>query len=163
MILELLFWVIIILLFIVSFVGIVFPIIPSVLVLWAGFILYHVGVNSEELLWVFWVAMGVLTLVLFGSDMIANSYFVKKYGGSKWGERVAGISVILGSFVLPPFGLLIVPFVAVFCTEMIQKKTNKEAFFASLGSLVGFLSGSLAKVFIQLLMIGWFLVEVFVF
>lgn len=160
---DVVFWVLIALLFLVSFVGLAFPIIPSALILWGGFLVYHLGINEDTLSWVFWGVMSLFTIILFASDVIANSYFVKKYGGSQWGERMAGVAVIVGSFIFPPFGLLLIPFVAVLVTEMIQKKTKKEAFFASIGSLVGFLSGTLAKIFLQLIMIGWFLVDVFVF
>ncbi len=100
--------------------------------------------------------MVVLTVILIVSDIIANSYFVKKYGGSKWGERIAAVGVIVGSFIIPPFGIIIVPFVAVFLTEIIQQKTTEQAWRASLGSLMGFLGGAAAKVVIQLIMIIWF-------
>ena len=89
--------------------------------LWIGFCLYQFGINGEELSWLFWVGMVIFTMILFASDLIANSYFVKKCGGSKWGERVAGIAVIVGSFIVPPFGILIVPFVAVFLVLMFQR------------------------------------------
>lgn len=149
-------WIIIIALFIISFVGLLYPIIPSVLVIWIGFLLYHFIVNSDELNLVFWIVMVVFTIILIGADIIANSYFVKKYGGSKWGERGAAVAVLVGSFIIPPFGILVVPFVTVFVIEMIQKRTAQAALRASLGSLIGFLGGVLAKVIIQLVMIIWF-------
>lgn len=154
--LDIIVWVIIIALFIASFAGVIFPIIPSPLVLWVGFLLYHFVINAEELTWFFWVAMAILTVILIVADIIANSYFVKKYGGSKWGERGAAIAVIIGSFIMPPFGILIIPFVAVFLIELMQEKTFEEAVRASFGSLIGFLGGAAAKVVIQLAMIGWF-------
>ncbi|UFT99731.1 DUF456 family protein [Radiobacillus kanasensis] len=158
---DLLIWILIIACFVLSFVGIVFPIIPGTLALWAGFLLYVFLIHSGELSVIFWIAMVLLTILLFAADLIANSYYVKKYGGSKWGERVAGVAVIVGSFIIPPFGIIIIPFAAVFVTELIQKRTTQEAWKASLGSLIGFLSGSVAKVVIQVMMIIWFLVEVF--
>ncbi|MFC4559960.1 DUF456 domain-containing protein [Virgibacillus kekensis] len=160
--LDIIMWVLIIALFILSFVGIVFPIIPSPLVIWIGYLLYHFVVNGEELTALFWIAMAILTVLLIVSDMIANSYFVKKYGGSKWGERGAAVAVIVGSFIIPPFGILIVPFVAVFAIEMIQRKTVQDALRASIGSLIGFLGGAVAKVLIQLLMIVWFFVVILI-
>ncbi|ASN07164.1 DUF456 domain-containing protein [Virgibacillus necropolis] len=153
---DILIWIVIIALFILSFVGIIYPIIPSPLVIWIGFLLYHFGISRDELNLIFWVSMVILTAVLIVSDIIANSYFVKKFGGSKWGERAAGIAVIIGSFIIPPFGILIIPFVTVLIVEMIQKRTIKEAFRASIGSLIGFLSGAVAKVVIQVIMIVWF-------
>ncbi|WP_309086912.1 DUF456 domain-containing protein [Domibacillus sp.] len=152
-------WTVIILLFIASFAGFIFPIVPSVLVLWAGFGLYYVGISREELSILFWIGMFVLTALMFLADFLANSYFVKKYGGSKWGEWTAVIALIAGSFIIPPFGILIVPFVAVFAVELIVLKNVKQAFFVAYATLIAFLSGTLAKVVIQLIMIGWFLAE----
>ncbi|PAV30624.1 hypothetical protein CIL05_05850 [Virgibacillus profundi] len=158
--LDIIIWIVIIALFIISFAGIVFPIIPSVLVLWVGFILYHFVINSDELNFIFWLVMGVFTVVLIVADIIANSYFVKKFGGSKWGERGAAVAVIVGSFIIPPFGILIIPFAVVFIIEMLQKRTTKEAFRASIGSLMGFLGGAFAKVVIQIVMIVWFFIVI---
>ncbi|WP_042220449.1 DUF456 domain-containing protein [Oceanobacillus manasiensis] len=158
--LDIMIWIAISVLFILSFVGIIFPIIPSVLVIWGGFLLYHFVLDNTELNVVFWAVMIVLTVVLIASDIIANSYFVKKYGGSKWGERAAAIAVIIGSFIIPPFGIIIIPFIAVFIIEMLQKRTAQEALLASVGSLIGFLGGAVAKVVLQLIMIIWFLIVV---
>ncbi|WP_087974487.1 DUF456 domain-containing protein [Oceanobacillus rekensis] len=158
--LDIVIWIIIIALFILSFAGILFPIVPSVLVLWIGFLLYQFVLNGNELNTLFWIVMVLFTVLLIVADIIANSYFVKKYGGSKWGERGAAIAVIIGSFITPPFGIIYVPFIAVFIIESLQKRTLKEAFRASIGSLFGFLGGSVAKVVIQLVMIIWFFVLV---
>lgn len=160
--LDILIWIIIIILFILSFIGVVFPIIPSVLVIWIGFLLYHFVLNPEELNNFFWIAMIVFTIILILADIIANSYFVKKYGGSKMGERGAAVAVIVGSFIFPPFGILIVPFAVVFMIEMMQKRTANEALRASFGSLIGFLSGTFAKVVLQFVMIVWFFVIILI-
>ncbi|SFB04931.1 hypothetical protein SAMN04488072_10651 [Lentibacillus halodurans] len=158
--LDIIVWIVIVTLFIASFAGVIFPIIPSPLVLWVGFLLYHFVINANELTVWFWVAMAALTVILIVADVIANSYFVKKYGGSKWGERGAAIAVIVGSFIIPPFGILIIPFVAVLVIELTQAKTFEEAMRASIGSLIGFLGGAAAKVIIQFVMIVWFFVVI---
>ncbi|WP_067726363.1 DUF456 domain-containing protein [Oceanobacillus damuensis] len=154
--LDVIIWIIIAALFILSFVGVIFPIVPSVLVLWGGFLLYQFVLDGNELNTLFWMVMILFTVLLFAADIIANSYFVKRYGGSKWGERGAAVAVIVGSFITPPFGIIYVPFIVVFIIETIQRRTLKEAFRASLGSLFGFLGGSFAKIVIQLIMIIWF-------
>ncbi|WP_077324325.1 DUF456 domain-containing protein [Virgibacillus siamensis] len=158
--LDIIMWIIIIALFILSFVGIIFPIIPSPLVLWIGYLLYHFVINNSELTVLFWIGMVILTIILIVSDIIANSYFVKKFGGSKWGERGAAVAVIIGSFIYPPFGIIVLPFIVVIVIEMMQKRSANEAIRASVGSLIGFLGGAVAKVVLQLVMIGWFVVDV---
>ncbi|GAB3791023.1 DUF456 domain-containing protein [Virgibacillus kimchii] len=158
--LDILIWIIIITLFLLSFAGVIFPIIPSVLVIWVGFLLYHFVLNPDQLNFFFWIAMIVFTIILIMADIIANSYFVKKYGGSKSGERGAAVAVIVGSFIMPPFGIIIVPFAVVFLIEMMQRRTTAEALRASFGSLIGFLSGTFAKVVLQFVMIVWFFIVI---
>ncbi|WP_100331131.1 DUF456 domain-containing protein [Bacillus xiapuensis] len=152
-------WTAIVLLFVLSFLGLIFPVIPGIFVLWGGFILYYFGISREELSVIFWAGMVLLTIFIVLSDLLANSYFVKKYGGSKWGERVATLAVIVGSFITPPFGILYVPFFAVLMTEWFIQKDAKQAFKVGFATFVGFLSGTLAKFLIQAIMIIWFILE----
>ncbi|MFD1850804.1 DUF456 domain-containing protein [Oceanobacillus bengalensis] len=158
--LDFIIWIVIIALFLLSFIGILYPIIPSVIVLWGGFLLYQFVINPDELNALFWIVMVLFTAFLFIADILANSYFVKKYGGSKWGERGAAVAVIVGSFIIPPFGVVVVPFLVVFVIELLQKRAPGEAIRASIGSLFGFLGGSVAKVLIQFIMIVWFFIVV---
>ncbi|WP_181349051.1 DUF456 domain-containing protein [Thalassobacillus sp. CUG 92003] len=157
---DIILWLIIAACFVLSFASLIFPIIPGPLVLWIGFLIYYFFMNHAELSIIFWIAMILLTIILIVSDIIANSYFVKRYGGSKWGERSAAVGVIVGSFIAPPFGLIIVPFLAVLATELLQKRTVQESFRASIGSLLGFLGGSVAKFVLQAIMIIWFFLEI---
>ncbi|WP_226035811.1 DUF456 domain-containing protein [Aquibacillus saliphilus] len=156
---DIIIWLLIVACFVLSFLGIIFPLIPSPLVLWIGFLVYFFFI-ADNLSFIFWSAMVILTIVLIISDIIANSYFVKKYGGSKWGERIAAIGVIVGSFVFPPFGIILVPFLAVLVVEIMQKRSTEESFRAAIGSLLGFLGGAFAKVIIQIVMIVWFFIAI---
>ncbi|GAE26852.1 hypothetical protein JCM9140_2956 [Halalkalibacter wakoensis JCM 9140] len=110
-------------------------------------------------LW-FWIGAGLLTILIIVADLIANQYFVKKYGGSKWGERMAVIGVIIGSFVYPPFGLILVPFLLVFVTEFISSKKANHALKVATASLLAFLSSTFAKFMIQLLLLILFIVNI---
>lgn len=157
---DFLVWFIIISLFLLSFVGLLYPIIPSFLFLWGGFLLYHFFIDSEQLSLLFWITMGLLTIILLVSDIVANSYFVKKFGGSKRSEQGAGIAVIVGSFIIPPFGILIIPPLTVFIIEMVQHRSFKDAALIALSSLIGFMSGTIAKILIQLIMIIWFMIVI---
>lgn len=157
---TILIWTVIVVLFILSFVGLIFPIIPSVAALWGGFLLYVFLIESSELSVWFWVGTGLLTLLILGSDLIASQFFVKKYKGSKWSERMAAIGVILGSFIYPPFGLILVPFILVFVAEMMASKNVNQAVKVAIASLFAFLSSTFAKGIIQFVMISWFFIEV---
>ncbi|MCM3784827.1 DUF456 domain-containing protein [Neobacillus mesonae] len=159
---DFLWWTLIVVLFLLSFVGIVYPIIPSVLAIWGGFAIYQFLINSDELSLWFWISMGILTVVIIAADIIANSYFVKKYGGSKTSETIAAIATIVGSFILPPFGILIVPFLAVLVTEFLIHKDFGKSMKVGFATIIGFLGGSIAKIVIQLVMIVWFILDVII-
>lgn len=149
-------WLVILGLFVLSFVALVYPVLPSVSAVWAGFLFYHFFINSAELTSLFWFVMAIFTLFLLLSDIFASSLSVKKYGGTKLGERVAGVSVIVGSFIYPPFGIIFLPFIAVFIAEWSQERSLREAWNSALGSLIGFFRGQIATAIIQFVMIIWF-------
>ncbi|MBM4763187.1 DUF456 family protein [Bacillus sp. B15-48] len=159
---EFVWWGVTILLFILSFVGIIYPFIPSIVVLWGGFTVYQFLINPNELTWWFWISMVILSVVLIASDIIANSYFVKKYGGSKKSETIATIATIVGSFIIPPFGIILVPFAAVFVTEFILQKDIQKAVKIGFATVIGFLGSSIAKILIQLMMIAMFIFAIIV-
>lgn len=154
---DLIYWIIIVALFVLSFVGLIVPIIPGALLIWIGFLIYQILLGGGLGL-VFWTAMVILTIALFLADIVANSHFVKRYGGSKWSERVAAVAVIVGAFIAPPFGLILVPFVAVVMTELLMQKGLSLALKVGTASIMAFLSSTLAKLIIQIVMIVWFLI-----
>lgn len=159
---EIFIWTIIILLFIVSFLGVVLPIIPSVIFLWIGFVLYHFFINDDVLTVFFWLVTSVLTIILVTADLLTNRYFVQQFGGNKRSEWGAIIGVVIGTFIYPPFGMIILPFVIVFLIEIISRRTVKEALYAALGAFIGFLSGIVAQVLIQTMMVVFFIIKVII-
>jgi uncharacterized protein YqgC (DUF456 family) len=75
--LDIIAWIIIAVAFIASFAGIVYPVIPSPLMLWIGFLVFQFMLSDGDLSVFFWVAMVILTVILIISDIIANSYLLK--------------------------------------------------------------------------------------
>src|SRR5699024_6073041 len=137
---ETLLWLMVIILFALSFIGLLFPIISSVIVIWLGFIIYHFFIISMTLTLICCLIMIVLTVISIISDFIVSIYFVNMYGVSKKGEYAAMVGLIFGAFVLPPVGIIILPFITVLIVELFQQKTGQEALRSAIGSLIGFLS-----------------------
>ena len=160
---EILWWLIIAASFIIGFAGLIFPVVPAVLMFWVGFLVFHFLVDSDALSWIFWVLAIVLTVLVFVSDIIANSYFVKRYGGTKKGEYAAIIGVIFGMFIYPPFGVIFVPFILVLIVEALGSRDRNQALKASVGSLLAFLSSSIFNGVIYVLMVIWFLLDALLF
>jgi uncharacterized protein YqgC (DUF456 family) len=157
---ELLLWSIIIVCFILGFVGLVYPIIPSVPLIWAGFGVYPLFIDPKGLSLFFWIFMGLLSVMVFFVEFLANNHFVEKKGGSKWSKRTGTFGLITGAIFFPPLGILIFPFVFVFITEYILHKDLKECLDIALGTVVGFISSTIAKFFIQLVMVIGFFIAV---
>ena len=160
---EVLWWLLIVVAFLVGFVGVIVPVIPSILLFWIGFIIYHFALDSSNLGWIFWVTAAVVTILVLFSEIIANSIFVKRFGGTRAGEYAAVIGVLIGTFVYPPIGIIVVPIIAVFIVEYYQSKDHKKSIRASIGSLIPFLASSLFTLIVFLFLVVWFLLWVFVF
>jgi uncharacterized protein len=158
---DLLYWILIIAMFIISFIGLIYPIIPSVVFILGGFILYGLFFSFEEFSWVFWTVQILFVVLLFSADYLANMLGVKKYGGTKAGIWGSTIGLIVGPFVIPIFGILIGPFLGAVIAELIiQRKGFTEALKIGVGSVIGFISSVITKSIVQGVMIAYFLMVV---
>ncbi|WP_442594959.1 DUF456 domain-containing protein [Neobacillus sp. D3-1R] len=158
---DVLYWVIISIMFLVSFVGLIFPVIPSVLFVMGGFLLYGVFYSFEPFNWFFWIIQIMFVLLLFSADYLANILGVKKYGGTKVGIWGSTIGLLVGPFVLPFLGIILGPFIGAVLAELIfSRKKFNESIKIGIGSVLGFIGSVITKTIIQLFMIGYFLVIV---
>lgn len=154
-------WVIIIVLFIVAFIGLVYPIIPSVLFLLGGFIAYGLFYSFGDLPWWFWVIEILFVALLFLADTISNLIGVKKFGGSKAGMWGSTIGLIVGPFVIPFAGILAGPFIGAVLGELIVTRTSiQQATKVGIGSVIGFLTSVITKATIQIIMIILFFIAI---
>ncbi|MFY4776369.1 DUF456 domain-containing protein [Metabacillus sp. RGM 3146] len=158
---DFLYWALIVIMFIIAFAGLVYPIIPSVVFIIGGFVLYGIFYGFYNLGYIFWIIEGIFTAVLFAADYVTNLIGIKRVGGSRaaiWGST---IGLIIGPFVIPVAGILIGPFAGAVLAELIvHRKDFGTAVRVGVGSLIGFISGAFAKAVIQLIMIGYFLFTV---
>lgn len=158
---EYIYWTIIIFMFVVAFIGLVYPVIPSVLFIAGGFLLYGIFFSFEPFNWLFWLIQGLFVVILFIADYIANLIGVKKYGGSKAGVWGSTIGILVGPFIIPIFGILIGPFLGAIIAEwLVNKKDFKDAVKIGFGSVVGFISSVFVKGIIQAIMIIYFVLAV---
>ncbi|RDI43971.1 DUF456 domain-containing protein [Falsibacillus pallidus] len=155
------YWGIIIILFIISFIGLVYPVIPSVLFILGGYILYGLFFSFKDFSWLFWSVQILFVILLFGADYLANMIGIKKYGGTKAGIWGSTIGMIAGPFVIPVAGIIIGPFIGAVLGELIVNKTSfKQSLKIGLGSLIGFISSVFTKGIIQAVMIIYFFFQV---
>lgn len=154
---EYLYWAIIAILFLVSFISLIYPILPGVLFLILGYVLYGVFFSFSAFSIWFWVIQAILVILLFAVDYFSNLFGVKKRGGSRaaiWGST---IGLIIGPFILPFIGIILGPFLgAVLAELLVHSKTFSEAVQVGVGTLFGFLGGVIVKSTLQIVMIALF-------
>lgn len=98
-------------------------------------------INFDNLIY-FAVIAALITFL----DYWLQAYSVKIFGGGKSSLTGVIIGIFLGLFVLPPFGVIIFPFIGAYLGALYESDFN---FFSSLkiafGALVGFLGGVVMK------------------
>ncbi len=158
---EIIGWIIIIACFIIAYIGTFYPIIPSVVFMVIGYIVYGLFFSFTELTWLFWVIQLLFVVLLFGADMAANAFGVKKFGGTKAGVWGSTIGLLFGPFIIPVAGILIGPFLGAVLAELIVTREGiKQAIKSGLGSLIGFLTSSVVKIIILTVMLVVFIIFV---
>ncbi|MFZ3588165.1 DUF456 domain-containing protein [Bacillus sp. DJP31] len=158
---EILYWIFVIILFIGAFIGLVYPIIPSMLLLLLGFIVYGFLFSFEELSVWFWIIQGLFVALLLLADYLGNLIGVKKFGGSKAAAWGSTIGLLVGPFVIPFAGIILGPFIGAIAAEiLVEKKDFKQAVKVGIGSVIGFLSSTIVKLIIQIIMIIYFFIVI---
>ncbi|WP_257345961.1 DUF456 domain-containing protein [Pseudalkalibacillus decolorationis] len=158
---ELITWLVVGLLFLLSFIGLIYPVLPASLFLVGGFLVYGWLESFEDLTILFWIIQGILVLLLYATDYASNYFGVSKRGGSKYAIWGSTIGLIVGPFVIPIIGILIGPFIGAVLGEAIHQKGNlKQSIRVGIGSLLGFIGGTAVKFIIQVGMIIYFFIQV---
>ena len=159
--LEMVAWLLIGALFIIAFIGLVYPIIPSVLFILGGFIIYGLFFSFSELPWWFWLIELLFVALLFVADTVANLVGVKKFGGSKAGMWGSTIGLLVGPFVIPFAGIIVGPFLGAIIGELLVDRTDfKKAVKVGVGSVIGFLTSVVTKGALQTIMIIIFFIAI---
>lgn len=132
-----------ILLLLVGMVGTFLPILPGLIISFAGLLLYKFGANANiSIIWIY--LFGALTLVSAVLNYIIPAKTNRKYGGTKWGSIGSVVGTILGMIFIPiPLGFLIGMFAGVFIGELLHDSSDKKkAFNSTKGAFIGFLYGT---------------------
>lgn len=155
-------WFVTICLLLAGAVGCVLPILPGHLIILIGVIAYRLMLGADSGL--HWWSFAILIALMAISqtfEMLSGAAGSKWFGGTRWGAIGAVVGSIVGMFFLP-FGLLLGPLIGAFVCEIaFAKKRGHHAAISGVGSVVGTLAGMGFKIAVGILMIGWFLVDVF--
>ncbi len=126
--------------------GCVLPILPGAPLGYAGLLLLHftgrADFSTTQL--VTWLIIVVILQVV---DFITPLLGSKYTGGSEFGNRGCVAGTLIGMFFLP-WGIIVGPFFGAVAGEMLGGSDLSHAIRAGIGSLIGFLVGTLLKVIV---------------
>ena len=137
---------------IIGLIGCVAPVIPGPPIGYIGLILMQCT-EKHPFSTTFMVVMAVVVAAVTLLDYLIPAMGTKKFGGSKYGSWGCLIGTFAGLFVLPPFGIFIMPFVGALAGELLGGSQPNMAVKAAFGSLLGFLGGVLCKAVVCIAMI----------
>jgi len=148
-------------LFLLGLIGAVLPVLPGVIMVFAGTLVYGIMVDFQGgLNLMFYLGQGVAVLLVFLVDYLAGIVGAKKFGGSRSAVVGSILGLLLGVLTLGPFGLIIGPFAGAVAGEYYSCKDTANAFKVGIGTLIGFLGGTFIKLAVEIVMIIWFFLVV---
>lgn len=145
---------------IIGLIGCVAPIIPGPPIGYAGIILLQCT-EKHPFSTAFMIVMALAVVAVTVLDYIIPALGTKKFGGSKYGSWGCLIGTFAGFFILPPWGIILMPFIGAFIGEILYGSVSDQALKAAFGSLLGFLGGVLCKSIVCIAMIVAFIWGVF--
>lgn len=146
---------------IVGFVGCILPVIPGIPLSYLGLILLHLT-SKVDFSPQFLIIWGIVVIVIQILDYFVPIWGTKRFGGGKKGMWGSMLGIVVGVFILPSWGIIIFPFVGAVIGELLDEKEIKEAMKAGLGSFLGFVLGTVAKLVVAAVLTYYFIKEAFV-
>ena len=139
---------------VVGVMGTVFPALPGTPLIFIGALALAWGYDFSILGTPSLVFLGILAALGVAVDFVASSMGAKRVGASS----LAVVGATLGSFVgiffaLP--GIILGPFVGAFVGEIAAQSSLRQATKVGIGTWIGLLLGTAAKVAIALTMVGF--------
>lgn len=143
------------LLLLVGIAGIVLPALPGVPLMFAGMLMVAWAGNFSLLGPGMLVVLGVLTLLSVILDLLAGLIGAQRVGASRLALIGAAIGTVVGLF-FGLIGVLLGPFIGAFLGELAYSRKSTLATRVGIGTWIGLLLGTIAKIGIAFLMLGVF-------
>jgi uncharacterized protein YqgC (DUF456 family) len=139
----------------VGLAGSVLPALPGVPMVFAGLLLAAWADDFTRVGALTLVLLGLLTLLSFAVDLAATAMGAKRVGATKQAVLGAALGTFAGIFLGIP-GLILGPFVGAVIGELLSHGEMQRATRAGIGTWIGLLFGTLAKLALIFTMIGIF-------
>ncbi len=146
-----------ILLLIIGLIGTIVPMLPGIILIYAGFFVWGLSTGWRDYGLETMIILGAVTIIVLFLDYYAGAVGAKKYGASQAGFWGAIIGGIVGFILLNLPGIILGPFLGAVAGEMWAGKTQREAWRAGWGTFVGIVAGNLLRIIVAVMMAGVFL------
>lgn len=141
--------------------GVVLPFLPGhFLILVAAAVHWWMLGAAAGVGWWTLVVLGLLFALAQVVEYLSGAVGSRWFGGSRWGMFGALVGGVVGLFFLP-FGLILGPLAGAFLAEWgFARKEIRPATVSGVGSVVGTLSGLAVNLVIGVVMVAYFLIDV---
>ncbi|MCQ2194222.1 MAG: DUF456 domain-containing protein [Paludibacteraceae bacterium] len=148
------------LLMVIGLIGTVVPGIPGGPCSYLGLLLVHFT-SKVEYSYEFLILTFIACVVVFLLDFFVPAWCTKQFGGSKKGVWGSIIGLVVGIIAPIPFGFIIGPFVGAVIGELIDGKDTKGALSSGVGSFIGFILSTGAKLALGLVFTYYYIEAVY--
>ncbi len=142
-------------------IGCILPVIPGPILSFSALLLLSWTKHWQIFSPSFLIIMGALTAVLTVFDYVAPAIGAKKYGATKFGLWGSAIGMIIGIFVIPPWGLIAGAFVGALAGELAAGRSGRIALRAGWGILIGNVFGIGLKLAFTAVILFYYVKEMF--
>jgi hypothetical protein len=153
-------WIIAVILVIAGMAGTVLPALPGTPLVFLGLLSAAWADGFQKVGWITLTLLGILTVASLAVDFLATSMGAKRVGASGLAVVGAAIGTVVGIFLGIP-GLILGPFVGAVIGEYISRRDLRQAGKVGLGTWLGLVLGSAAKLALTFLMLGLFIAAYF--
>ena len=153
-------WVAAALLIVAGIACTVLPALPGIPLVFAGLVVGAWADDFDRVGWVTLSVLGVLALASLAIDFAATAMGAKRVGATRKAIVGAALGTLAGLFFGIP-GLIVGPFVGAVAGEVLSHGEWRRATSAGVGTWVGLLFGTLAKIALAFAMLGVFVFAFF--
>ena len=143
------------LLALVGLAGSVLPALPGTPLVLAGLVLAAWADGFQQVGWPTLLLLTLLMVTAYGIDLLATMLGAKRAGASRWGLAGAMLGTVVGIFFGLP-GLLAGPFLGAVAGEYLARGDLRHAGNVGLGTWLGLVVGTAAKLALVFTMLGVF-------
>ena len=159
---EILPFIIALILMVIGLAGIIVPVLPDMIFLFLGALVYGIWTGFEKVTVSFILLFLALAIFSYLFDWLGMILGAKKSKATNWGILGAVLGAILGIFLGGILGMVLLALIGTIAFELIfAKKSLADSTKAGVGSVLGMIFAVIFKLVLAGVMIGLFLFRVF--